>query len=134
MVELNNISEIFQIASEVTGAIIGVGGCVYKFIIAPEKKFKVETSQKITDLISEFNIHRKHNEEQFRELKGDLNDKINDLSRNLKDSTKDEQKDLHYLREEIKEVSKEINDHIERVETKNEKLLDLIIKYFTDKN
>lgn len=122
MADLNTLSNIAQIASEVGTVIAALGGAYYQYVIKPERKFKEDVLKSITTL-----------ENEFKSFKENLTGKFGDLEEEFKERDADELREMDHLEKDFLEFKRDTLDRFHRLDSKSEKLLDLIIKYFTDK-
>ena len=130
MVDLNSLTDWVEIAGGVISGGVALYGVYFKWSVLPEKKFKKDTTDNISALQDSFEDYKKSIDQQFKDFDRDINEKIKDFTKTLEDSDKYEQKEI----DDFKDDLKGIYDQIRRVEDKNEKLLDLVIRYFSEKN
>lgn len=123
MLDLGSLSEIAQIVGEVVGGIITIGGAYYNWVIKPNRAYRAHVDKSIKEL-----------EDAVKEVRKHFGEDIKNLQESLKKADEDEQKELNDMDDDFKTFKQDINERLTRIDNKNEKLLDLIIKYFTDKD
>ena len=108
MVDLSMLTDVLEIGSVTVGA----GGAFWKIFITPSKAFREDISSRIKQLEEDAIESNRHFDENYKDVSKDIqktNDNLNDLEEDLK-------------------------DHVEKIDAKNDRLLDLLLKYFSEKD
>lgn len=119
MLDLSSLSSWAEILSGGGSAVVGI----WKFFIAPRKRRADALSERLKKI-----------ETKLKNLE-DTSEKVEKL---IKEEVSSVQKvdrfEIDELKKDYENLVKTMNDHIAKVDAKNDKLLDLIIKYFTEKD
>ncbi len=115
------IDHIIQIVFGIVGALGTLIAFLWKFFIVPNAEFKKEVTEKLKNI--DFNIISL--EKKIDNVRDD-GDKVDE---NLEDKM---MKEINGVKEDHEKLVSDVNRHIENFDRKNEKLLDIIIRYFTD--
>lgn len=119
MIDLTSLTNIFVIASSTIGGITGF----WKVFIAPGRKFRTSINGKLADI-----------ETRLKGLETGAEKFQESLQAEIDGTDKDFKRDIDDIKKDQKNLEQSLKDHIEKVDAKNDKLLDLIIKYFTEKS
>lgn len=130
MVDLSNLSNAVEIGGGVIGVLTTVYGAYYKWVIAPANREKVAQAKAIKDLQDSLELLKS----DLKDSKKQLADDISDIKDDIKNLDTSKQKEIDESKQDFKDLNSDINDRMIRQDAKSERLLDLIIKYFTDKN
>lgn len=114
--------------AEILGGVASAVGAGWKLIVAPRKRAKDAQNEKIKKVT-----------DRVTKLEASVNDiqkELEDLNKLLKDEIGDVQKQDRFEIDELKKdydnLTRSIEDRISKIDAKNDKLLDIIIKYFTE--
>jgi len=119
MFDLVSLSNVIQIVS---GVGVGATG-FWKIFITPGRKFRADINKRLNAM-----------DERMKKLEADGTKFKDSLQAEIDGTDKDFERDIAQIRHEQDDLKETLRDHIHTVETKNNQLLDLIIKYFTDKD
>jgi gas vesicle protein len=119
MFDLSSLSNTIQIIS---GVGVGATG-FWKFFIAPGRKFRADIFKRLNAL-----------DERIKKLESDGSKFKDSLQAEIDGTDKDFEHRITQIQKDQDDLKDTLKEHIRTVETKNNQLLDLIIKYFTEKD
>lgn len=122
MEDMSFLTNLAQVASGFATATATLIGLYWKFVISPNKKFKNDVMSSLKRLEERLGIVEK--------------DQINLEDDSKADNTQLEAKvmrEIEDLRQDQQTLTQSVNKHVDEINRKNEKLLDIIIRYFTEK-
>jgi len=119
MFDLNSLAALAETLSGVGAA----GAALWKFFIAPGRKHRTTVLKRLNDI-----------DARVKSLENDMEKFRESLQAEIDVTDKDLQRDIDDVKKSQQDLRQTLKDHIEKVDAKNDKLLDLIIKYFTDKD
>ena len=115
MFDLGSLSNLAQIAS----VLVAGGYSLWRLLILPGMKFREKMREELASMQNKIITL----EAKINSLECTVTDELQELSEEFKNDLADVHKDHDELR-------KDMNAHVTKIDSKNEKLLDLIIKYF----
>lgn len=123
MFDLGSLSNIVSIATGIGGFLITIIGAYWQWVIKPNNAFKARVIEDIAKLQTD-HIEDVKKLQEFKQ----------DVARTNEDLEKDLLRDVDNVRRDQENFVDDVKDRFNRVDAKNEKLLDLIIKYFSENN
>lgn len=123
MFDLNTLSEIAQVMGEGGSLIAAIGGGYWHWVIKPNREFKKNVLSGIATL----------HEEHAQGIQDVKDFKANSM-REQENFKKDILREVDDIKKDQDSMISDLKDRFNKVDAKNEKLLDLIIKYFSEKD
>lgn len=112
VIDLTSVADLCELGS----VLVAILGTWWKFFVSPGRKFRAG----IIDRLKAVEDKSKSDMKDFQD-----NQKL--INVQLKEDLKDTEKELTDLKQDVK-------DHVIKTDQKNDRLLDLLLKYFTEKD
>ena len=119
MVDLNSLYEYCEVISAMAAAGMGF----WKLFITPSKKFKSRTNLLLKNLNDRINTIQVNLDNYEPKLQAEVEELQKEFGRDITD-----------MKDDIKKLNQQFQDQTDKTDAKNDRLLDLIIKYFSGKS
>lgn len=127
------LKEQLELISITIGILVALYAALHRYYIKPKKEKDAKLKAKL-DLIDDIATRQGMHDRTVDALYALIYEHKKNVEQNSKILEDRINRELDQLRGEVVENDRNNTRHVENIENKNQKLLELIIAYFTDKN